>query len=148
MLRHKRVSGNPNESPDKLGGENWDEPHVYPIGSIFLYGIVELFYQSGIRLAMDPHGGVVDANYDFVGGSLTIQIDVAALPIPISASVAPVVISQWTSLPSLNYRFDPNSFDSVTGNIIMDSMGSSGDYEIIAADFGVICQVYLKVIAP
>lgn len=147
MLRHKRVSGNPNESPDKLGGENWDEPHVYPIGSLFLYGIGDVMYDSGNRQALNMHGGIVDMAYNFTYGYMTIQINIAALPIPPDATVAPVVISSGARFPSTSHGFVFDEYDPLTGNIILYSVDPSL-YGLILGDFWTMFQVYLKVIAP
>lgn len=40
MIEHKRVAGTANESPSQIGGEDWDDDHLYGPGSVFLWGLM------------------------------------------------------------------------------------------------------------
>jgi len=149
MMKHKRVSGNANLDPDKLGGEDWDDPHVYPVGSVFLYGLGEVLYEGEINVVSQGHGGVLDATYDNTGGFLQIQIDVAGLPIPAGAAVEPLVICNWSRKTLPDYCFIIDSYDPVTGIMALYSHNAGlGEDAILAVDFGVMAQVHLKVIQP
>lgn len=64
---HAKVSGNANTSPDDVGGEDWDHPHLYGPGSIFMIGMA--------RIDSYPGTGVSAGSAQCFGAILSVEYD-------------------------------------------------------------------------
>lgn len=64
---HSKVSGLPNTDPGKVGGADWDHPHLYGPGSILLIGVASM--------DADPSFGVDTANAQIRGAITGINYD-------------------------------------------------------------------------
>ena len=82
---HLKVSGLPNTEAGKVGGADWDHPHLHGVGGMPALGFVHTF------AAPDPdgvdtesaycYGAITGLTYDNIDHRLTVAIDPAVLPI-------------------------------------------------------------------
>lgn len=93
MLKHKKVSGVPNTSSALVGGADWDEAHIYPVGCLFPLAVVE-FVPDVVAEVMTATVHQSSARFVSVGINETgathydIVLNVAALPVASGATVA------------------------------------------------------------
>lgn len=105
MLRHKKVSGLPNTSPDKVGGANWDDLHITPLGG--MYEICKLYYDiNGATLTKGWFAGMTTGMTRTAAGTYRVNCGAiigAALPVDHSYSVDILVqidVNPWGANPA------------------------------------------------
>lgn len=98
MIKHKKISGLANTAEALVGGDDWDDDHVYGLNSVFVLGRVEFSYDPGSDAitGLIEHGPVatscsVDGAY-FVGSftlpavapgcHIVLSVDPKIAPIP------------------------------------------------------------------
>lgn len=82
MIGHNRMSGAANTDPDKVGGEDWDAPHVYDAGAIFPIGVLSFTALTDLSVQLNTVAGRIDpaVSRDATGWYVA-QIDLSGLPI-------------------------------------------------------------------
>lgn len=142
---HQKVSGETNTDPGLVGGEDWDAPHVYPIGSSVLFGLVRASFDSGAVTDDYYSGGVTAIAYNDITNLISLTLDVTSLPIPDEASHTPrIAVSMQSDIFVAQY---PTfySYDAPTGALVLE-VGTIADG---AAEFSapvvLTIQVFLDV---
>lgn len=79
-LKHKKVSGQANTDPAKVGGADWDDAHVYGPGSLF---VARRFWIRCNTVTTEWSTGVTKEQ----DGLYWCTVNVASLPIPAGAGV-------------------------------------------------------------
>lgn len=130
-LKHKKVSGLENTAVDKVGGEDWDDEHVFSTGDVFLFGWANLLF-DGTTGGVSEASPAVVGDIVFVSGSgskyrMTMNIDISKLPIRAGVSWAPRVVFEYLSDSYQTRRFQIESYNWNTGQIvfILDNVAGS-----------------------
>lgn len=63
ILKHERISGNANLDPDEIGGEDWDDPHVLEVGSLFAVNVIGFDWQVSGSLTWPTTVGPVTSQF-------------------------------------------------------------------------------------
>lgn len=152
MLKHKKTSGVPNSSASLVGGADWDDVHVYPVGSLFPLAFVEFVpdyvsevltatvHQSTDRFVSVAVNETGAAHYDVV-------LDVSALPVPAGATVAlRMVYSVLDPNAGGAVRLGVTEFDPQTGSVTIYGKDSAdGNAAVPASGHIVQIQFWIEV---
>lgn len=154
MLKHKKVSGVPNTSSSLVGGADWDDAHIYQVGSLFPLAFVEFVpdyvaevlaatvHQSTARLVSVAINEIGASHYDVV-------LDVSALPVPTGATVAVrMVYSVLDPNAGGAVRLAVTAFDPQTGAVtIYGKDAADGNAAVPTSGHIVQMQFWLEVLA-
>lgn len=131
MIEHKKVSGVANTVSEKVGGGDWDDKHVYPVGSVFVFAFAYLVINGASGFVSEASPWVsVDAVYVQGGDSkyrLVLTIDVTKLPIRAGTHWTPRVIFDYESDAYPSKMLSYSAHDWVTGQItfVVDNLAGS-----------------------
>lgn len=130
-IAHKKVSGLANTDVAKVGGDDWDDGHVFLLGDVFVAGYASALFNgtSGFITQASP---LVVGDITFASGAgskyrMTLTIDVTKLPIRAGASWQPVVVFEYLSDAYQTRRFQLESYSWTTGEMVfvLDNMAGS-----------------------
>lgn len=142
---HSKVSGETNTDPGLVGGEDWDAPHVYPVGSAFVYGMAEARFDTGAITEIYVSGGVTDIGYNDTTHQISLTLDVAGMPLPVDALHVPrfIVSKQSDSFVAQSPTF--LSYDDITGTLILEVGTLSGGAAEFSAPVVLTIEVVIEV---
>lgn len=122
-VKHKKTAGAARQSdPAIIDGPDWDDDHLYGIGSVFTLGFVEVnYYQSTNTINVT---GTRVTGSSLGAGQINITLDMSGLPISAADDYNVHVIGQQMSLNS-NLQWQASVGQNGAGTLTFIQSGSS-----------------------
>ena len=144
---HQKVSCELNTDPGLVGGEDWDAPHVYPVGASFLFGLAGASFDSGVVTEDYLSGGVTAIAYNDTTHRISLTLDVASLPVPDGANHTPRIAVSMQSDTFVAQSPTFFSYDAPTGALVLEVGTIAGGAAEFSAPVVLTIQVFLDVSA-
>lgn len=155
LVQHKKISGLANTDPDLVGGDDWDDNHVFPVGSVFLFGFAEILFNS-TSASINERSDTIGASIGWASGAgskyrLTLTLDTTKIPIrpPVSGKWWPHAMFEYVcdAYPAKKLRME--SYNWTTGNVVfvLDNVLGNGTSHFGTSPVIVMAAIYLRVTA-
>lgn len=141
-IKHKKTAGAARQSdPAIIDGPDWDDNHLYGIGSVFTLGFVEVnYYQSTNTINVT---GTRVTGSSLGAGQINITLDMSGLPISDADDFDVHVIGQQLSLNS-NLEWQASAGQNGVCTLTFIQSGASA---LPAASFGARLMISIEVVS-
>lgn len=139
ILTHEKVSGLANTDAGKVGGADWDDPHVLEVGSLFIINVLGFEWQVSGSVTTPSSVKAVTSPFAKVDiGQWEATVNTSAYPVRAGDTVATHISSvSITGLPA-GWTYFPSSY---FGTVWIEFYNTGGTLANPTSDFSVLITV-------